>query len=188
MFTDLVRYGRGLLMWQDTTDWQFKCVPQQKAHVPNGTDAYAGNLEVLVVRQQYQVDKLFAYIEDREKATYLGWDVDGTTQAIINAMPETQSDSSTQYDYMWLQQRIKDHDLYTGVRCSTVSVRHLLVREFSGKVSHFIVEEYKGEPKRSARAMSSQSNDQNDDPTNKRFLFRSIDRFEEFSQSVAVFF
>lgn len=182
MFTDLVRYGRGLLMWSDTTDWWFKCVPQQKVHVPNGTDAYAGNLEILVVRQQYKVHELFAYIEDRQLAKEIGWDVDGVTQAIINAMPETQSDSSTQYDYFWLQQRIKDHDLYEGVRCSTVSVRHVLVREMEGRVSHYIVEEYKGEPKRSARTNGSETDRQ------KRFLFRGIDRFEEFSQCVSVFF
>ncbi len=184
MFTDLVRYGRGLLMWGDTTDWQFKCVPQQKAHVPNGTDAYAENLDVLVIRQQYRVHELYAYIEDPDLARTIGWDVEGTTQAIINAMPEIQSDSSTQYDYFWLQQRIKDHDLYEGVRSSTISVRHLLVREFSGKVSHFIIEEYKGEPKRSARANFNG----NQDPLPRKFLYSSIDRFEEFSNCVAVFF
>lgn len=183
MFTDLIRYGRGLLMWPDaTTDWWFKCVPQHKAHVPNGTDANAGNLEILVVRQQYKVHELFAYIEDRELAKEIGWDVNGVVQAIINAMPETQSDASTSYDYFWLQQRIKDHDLYEGVRCSTVSVRHILVREFEGRVSHFIVEEYKGEPKRSARTNGSETDQQ------KRFLLQSINRFEEFNQAVAVFF
>jgi len=181
MFTDLVRYGKGLLMWSDTTSWFFKCVPHHKAHVPNGTDAYSGNLEVLVIRQQYQVHELFAYIEDRELATEIGWDVQGVIDVIIRALPEVYGDANTRYDYEWLQQRIKDRDLYQGVRSSTVPVRHVLVREFSGKVSHFIVEAYRGEPKKSA-----QSADKTIDPG--KFLFQSIDRFDGFNQCVAVFF
>jgi hypothetical protein len=180
MLGDFMRFGRGYLMWPDESDWRFHCTPQHKVFVSDGSDATPENLELLMVRQSYRVHELYKYIEDRETARTMGWDIDGVVASIVNAMPESYTEPSANYTYEWVQQRIKDRDLLEGVRCSTVGARHLLVKEFDGKVSHFIVDEPRGPQKANRDAARS--------PVPQNFLYKNIGRFDDFRQIISTFF
>lgn len=184
--TDMLRYGKGLLIWRDSYDWRFRCVPQHHVYVLDGTDCYAGNLDVLVIRERWRVNELWKYIEDKEFAAKAGWDVDATTQAIINAMPDIEGDASTKYDYEWIQQRIKDRDIFYGVRASMAALRHVLVREFSGKVTHYIIEERRAGTGTRQAALLKDQGDNSGVP--HKFLYACSEKFDDFSQFIATFF
>jgi len=179
---ELVRYGKGLLIWRDPYDWRFRWVPQHHVYVLDGSDCYAGNLDVLVIRERWRVNELWGYIKNRKAAEEMGWDADACTDALRNAMPDIEGDASTKYDYEWIQQRIKDRDIFYGVRASTVAIRHLLVKEYSDEVTHYIVEE-----RRQGARQQSMSRDQNP-PLQEKFLYACTRKFDDFDQFVATFF
>jgi hypothetical protein len=174
MLCDMVGFGKGFQVFSDRSDWRFRCASQDTVFVPDGTNAYTGNLEVLVIRHRFRVHELYQYIDNRKTASETGWNVDAVTRAIVHAMPETPGDASVDYNYEWLQQRIKDRELYDGIRCPIVRVFHMLVREFSGKISHFILREF---------SSTGRPNGVRDE-----FLFKSVDRFDGFNQFIAPFF
>jgi len=185
--TDMIRYGKGILVWRDSYDWRFRCVPQHHVYVLDGTDCYAGNLDVLVIRERWRVNELWKYIEDKDFAAKVGWNADATAQAIINAMPDIEGDTSTKYDFEWIQQRIKDRDIFYGVRASMAAIRHVLVREFNGKVSHYIIEERRaGLGTRQAAMLKDQTSDNSGVPY--EFLYACTEKFDDFSQFIATFF
>ncbi len=175
MLADLVGYGSGFLMWYDKTDWHFTCAPRHKVYVPDGTDACTDNLDVVTFRERMQVHKLWGFIKNRKAAERIGWNVDATARAIGNAYPEIQGESSTQYNFEWLQQKMKDRDLVEGIRSATVPIAHVLVKEFSGKITHMMIFENMGHSKYE----KSMADD---------FLYEKTGRFDNFRQFLAGFF
>lgn len=174
MLADLVGYGSGFLVWKDKTDWHFKCAPRHKMYVPDGTDACMDELEVLVYRERMRVNVLWGYIQDKKAAKDVGWNVDATVEAIASAFPETR-EGTNQYNYEWVQQKLKDRDLTEGARSSTVPVAHILSAEFDGTVTHQIVFEVSGRTK-----------GQKD--TKAQFIYEKKGRFSNFRQFCAGFF
>ena len=135
-------YGRGFLIFEDDKDWYFKCKPQHRVYVPDGTDAYTGNVDVLVIRERMRVHKLWAYIKGKDKGSSSGWKSSEVVKAIRNAQPEIAENAATSFNYEYLQQQIKDRDIVEGVRCATVPIAYVLTREFDGTITMQIVEEY----------------------------------------------
>lgn len=167
MLNDYVGYGKGFLGWEDTESWFFKCIPQHRVYVPDGTDAYSGNIEVLVIQRRYRTHEIWDKIKDGADTN--GWDKKGVVAAIRRASPEKGTDKP--YDYEVLQQKFKDRDLAESYGMQTVPTRHLLVREFNGKVSHFIVED--GGIERGEK---------------REFLYENIGRYDDFNQAICAFF
>lgn len=142
MLQNMVLFGKGFLMWMDDGDWRFKFVNQFKVLVPNGTDGYVEDLEVVVLRQAYRVDQLWAMIKNDSAAAAMGWNREATLTAIANAVPEFVTGAAgMQWNYDQVQQMMRDHDISQGVRCATVQAAHVLVKEFDGRVSHYICTE-----------------------------------------------
>lgn len=176
MLHDMLCYGKGFLMWNDKTDCRFNHVGQHRIFVPDGTDACGPNLEVLVVRQSFQVHKLWGFIKNKESAKKLGWDVSFTAEAIGRVFPVTSGAQSQTYDYDYLQQRLKDRDITEGVRSATVQAAHIYVKEFDGKITHCIVLE------------DDVSDDGNGNKKEEKYLFKKVGRYDRWAQVVATFF
>ena len=167
---DMVTFGKGFLFWPDRDNWQFRHVHQSKVLVPDGTDAFAGNLEVMIVRERMAPHQLYRYIKDAATATASGWKVPAVRNAIWHAQPDQQDGTSD--DYELYQQRINDHDLFESVRSSVVKIAHVYVAEFDGSVSHLIVEE--------------RNRKKENDP--EEFLFEDYGRFGKFQEVICPFF
>lgn len=138
---DFVGYGKGFLTWMDKCNWQFRHIKQQDVLVPDGEDAYVGDLEVCVVRQVYKVHQLYNYVADPKRARAVGWNVEATLKCIKEAAIADGKIKESD-DFLKYQQRIKDNDLYEGNTVTkSVAAAHVFVREFDGKVSHYLVNE-----------------------------------------------
>ena len=174
MIYDFVTFGRGFLIWEDAMDWFFRCKPQHRVYAPDGTDAYSGNQDVLVIRERMRVHKLWGYIKNKDTAESVGWNVAAAVEAIKNAQPEIAE--GTTFNYEYLQQQIKDRDITEGVRCSTIPLAYVLVREFDNSITLYIVEEH--DAKKSNKDEAQVDN----------FIFEKKKYAEDLNQFIATFF
>ena len=88
-------------------------------------------------------------------------------------MPAHTTDDSP-IDWELVQQELRNHDLYETTRSSVVRIAHIFVREFSGRVSHLIVEEADG-------ITGGKKPD-------AAFLYKNIGRFDSFRQVLCPLF
>lgn len=175
MLHDMLGYGKGFIMWPDKSDWRFHNVGQHRVFVPDGTDACSQNLDVLVIRQSFRVHVLWGFIKNKETAKSVGWNIEATVDAIGCAMPVLSGGQNQMYNYDYLQQRLKDRDITEGVRSATVQVAHVFVKEFNGKVTHCIV-------------LEDDVRDDNGQSKKDEYLFKSIGRYDKWSQTISTFF
>lgn len=165
---EMVLYGIGPMVFEDSTDWRCKAIKAKDLLVPDGTKSNTGEWTVAVIRAAYQVHELYNFIRDEEAAKANGWDVAAVKRDIINASPEDYNHSQ-EHSWEWHQQQIRNNDLAFSARCDVIKVDHVFYREFpteehpKGAISHCIVNE-RGEA--------------------KDFLFRKINRYSEWKEVV----
>lgn len=177
MLTDFVLFGKGYLAWDDMYSWKFSKIAQYRVLVPDATTINLSDQELLVVLQDWPVEKLYARIRDREAATRAGWNVDETLDAIASAVPV---DPAVPNDPLAAQQLLKDSDIYVSARSSTVQTATIFVREFNGKWSELMV--------RRDQIPGSGNYNQQQDPPPLRFMFQGYDRYSRFQQLINPFF
>jgi hypothetical protein len=182
IINDRTGFGHGFAMWPDNESWRPDPVEFHRVLVPDGTNASIDEeLDVIVVRQEYNLIRLWTHVMNPEAAKAAGWDRDATLRAMYHATPEGRGDaSSKEGDFqLWCQQRLRNNDISESVRSKTVSAAHLLVREYDGKISHFIVPE-KATPNTPGTSGAKDNN--------TKFLFERIGQYESFRQVLAAFF
>lgn len=178
---EMVAFGRGFCLWPDGTNWQFCAVQQSRVLVPDGTLADPDRLEILVIRQSQTVSDLYCKIRNEEIARKIGWNVQAVKKAIAGAVPETRNDTTTS-DYEKIQEEIRNHDLYETIRSDVVRLAHVFVREFSGKVSHLVVEERNAVEQRAVGGIDPKKVGQ------VEFLFKKLNCYNSFREATACFF
>lgn len=177
MIFDMVGWGKGFFLFPHDRDWRYEHVEHMRVYVPDGTKCNVPCLDLLVVRQRMPVHQLWAKIKDKDIATKAGWNPEAVAEAIERARPEDSNASDHAVSYEYVQNRIKDRDLYEGTRSKTVPVAHVFIREFgSGKVTHGIVEE---DSAVSRAGMAEEDIE---------WMFYKPERFGAFSQVISAFF
>lgn len=159
---EMVMFGTGPVMFEDEDDWHACGIKSGSLLLPDRAMANLAEWEMAVVRCSYPVGKLFKFIQNPEAAKAVGWNVEATRAAILNAMPDS---VRANQDWEFHQQRIRNNDLYYSAQCSVVRCAHVFVKEFDGKITQAIVLEREA--------------DQGGD-----FLFRKVGRFERWQQVI----
>ena len=164
---EMVLYGIGPMVFEDTNDWRCRAVKASHLLVPDGTKSNVSDWTMAVIRSTYQVHELYGFIRNEEAAKKAGWDVASARKAIIKASPEDKLSSENTWE--WYQQQIRNNDLSFSAKCDVVKVDHVYYREFpsdenpEGAISHCIIEEL-GEA--------------------KKFLFRKVGRYDNWNEVV----
>lgn len=166
MMFDFVVYGRGFVKWPTRASWRFEWVRHDRVMVPDGTEAKLDNVDMLVIREKYTVPRLHAHIRNESAASEVGWNVAAVKKAMAHAVPD--QTTSQIYDFEEIQQRIKDSDIYTGMRASVIKAAHVFVKEFDGKISHYIIAEESKAP--------------------AEYMFQSVGLYEGWNEVMATFF
>jgi len=174
MLHDFIFFGKGFLLWPDNKDWQFKHIPCGRVLVPDDTDAFSGNLDVIVIRERLTEVKLWNWIRNKSQAVDMGYDVDEVVKAIESA---TTTQPDTAWDYQYYQQRMKDHDVSYSTTTPNVKVAHVYVREFDNTVTHAIV------PEDQLRQYLKEGDD-----AEEEYLFIKRGQYEKFSSLISTFF
>lgn len=137
MLDDFVAYGRGWLMPCTYDGWYFECVPWHKVLFPDGVGATPEKWSFFAVQHAFDPTRLNEWMEDEEAAGDAGWNVEEVQSAIRNAVPRQ---ASTQQDAMYVQQAIRDQDMYITAAASTIQCASIFVRQFDGTWSRMIIE------------------------------------------------
>jgi hypothetical protein len=123
--------------WTDDTDWRFKASGQGKFFFPRGAAITESRQDIVTCEGEMTITELWGKAVKDEKDPDSKWCREIAIQAIqkaTNAQPPYQ-------DWERLMEEVKNNDLYVGTRLPGIRVIHGFVKEFNGKVSHYIVPE-----------------------------------------------
>ena len=126
--------GVGIAHWQDDRDWRFRASGFGQFYYPRQVAATEAKQEIVTAEDEFTITDLWSKI-NREDAE--GWDKASCRLAITKA-------TSAEPEYQnWerLMEEVKNNDLYVGTRLPKIKVIQGFVKEFDGKVSHYITTE-----------------------------------------------
>lgn len=176
--SNMVDFGRGFVMWPDDENWQPDWVKHSKVYVPDQAPASLDKLELMVIREAWPLHKLWSKIKDKETSGKVGWNSGAVARAMRNSVPNSQQEGSPTDDYEYWQSKLRNNDLYESISLNAVKAAHVLVKEYDGKISHYIVEETgPGANKTTDQTVPKQD-----------YLYKKIGRFESFRQIVGLMF
>jgi hypothetical protein len=138
---DNALFGHTVVAWLDEFTWFPKHFNQEENFLPDGCKQSANSAQFVVLKEMYLPHELFAQIKDKETAEVVGWNVKNTIEAINTASPAQIRDLLNIGGTMetWYQNAIRE--LTIGVSymagASVNTVYSLLVREVTGKISHY---------------------------------------------------
>jgi len=170
---DMVLYGSGPMYFPDHVDWRPRAFQHKDLLVPENAKSNTDLWEWCAVRMAYLPHEIYAYIMNEESATQMGWDVEATKQAIMEAHPEY-AQGGNYLNWEWVQQQVKNNSYLWAAQSNKVFVSHVYFREFptegavEGKISHVIVVENYGQEK-------SETGDED-------FLFQKIGQFDNWNE------
>jgi hypothetical protein len=176
--------GVGPIFWPHAISWHSEAVKTRKVLVPQETKANVDDLEICVVLHSYRADELESYVagSNGQKDGYSGgWNVPLVRQAVIDSAVR---DLRQQYgieNYDLYQRAIRTGDLFYGIhRSDRVYVASLFVREFGGKVSHYmIVDSMLGEETNLYTGNLEEE---------EGYLYRAKGKYDDFTQVLCPFF
>lgn len=138
---DNAMFGYTSVAWLDEFSWMPTHFAQDESFFPDGTKQSSEKAQVGVLLEVYLPHELFDYIKDRKAAESIGWDIQATINAINKASPaqlrEQLTGSASQE--AWYQNAIRELSVGSSYMAgaNVVRVYNLLVREVTGKVSHY---------------------------------------------------
>lgn len=155
--------GFGVGYWADDIDWRFQSGGLGQFYFPRQTEATESKQEFVSVSEEVTVTDLYAKIRDADPETDTGWNATAVREAILHA---TNADPEYQ-DWERLTEEVKNNDLMVGNKLPKIRLIHGFVKEFSGKVSHYITCE--------------------NVPNCEEFLYKRRDTYASMSQAMVFF-
>lgn len=175
-------HGIGPAFFDKDGDWRFVSIETGDLLAPRGAASCIDDrLPFLIVRRRYRIVELWKKIENEDAARDAGWDVEAVKNALKFGMKGLAPSGSNWYSAPWehYQRILKNHDLNASFTDGDlIPCAVLLVQEFGGKISKFIVTEHEvvGDEK---------TKNKGDD---KQFLFSDPNCYDDFQQALVVFF
>lgn len=138
---DNALFGHTVVAWLDEYTWFPKHFKQEECFLPDGIKQTTTYAQVAVLKEVYLPHELYDCIKDKETAEAVGWNVKNTIEQINKASPaglrEQLSNGGTiETWYQNAQRELTVGSSYIA-GSSVIPVYTLLVREVTGKVSHY---------------------------------------------------
>lgn len=172
----MVVFGSGPMVWEDATDWKATSRMAGQLLLPDDASADIEDWETAGCPRSYLPTKLWDLVKNEESATAMRWNVAAVKRAIMKAQPDA---IVSAWGNQWerYEQDIRKSALGFNARSKRIVVADLYQKEFTNRISHFIVlQESDG------AVMPEDSED-----PNSGFLFRHIGRYECFGEFVCPF-
>lgn len=154
----------GIAHWTDDTDWRFKTSGQGKFLFPRSAAIIESRQDIVTCKGEMTITDLWRKAVKDELDPSSKWNrkiAIAAIQKATNAQPPYQ-------DWETLAQEVKNNDLHVGTKLPMIRVIHGFVKEFSGKVSHYILPETPGDDE-------------------KEFLYCSRDVYDSMTQAFILF-
>jgi hypothetical protein len=168
---ELIKFGIGPVLTPDFYDWRFQALRHRDLLVPEKAPATPSKWPYFAIRTEMQAMDLWYRVmpENVEYSQEVGWQIDETREAVMLASKDIFGGRLTWDGRNWEQweECWKNNDLYmTLVASESLMVYHLFVKEYSEKISHYILAENALLPD---------------------FLFERIDRYDSIEQILTIF-
>jgi len=168
---ELIKFGVGPVLMPDPYDWRFQAMRHRELLVPEHGPASPSEWPWWAIRTEMQAMDLWKYVmpENAEYSESIGWNIDQTRQAVMLASKDIFGGRLTWDGRNWeqWQEAFKNNDIYmTLVASEALMVYHLFIKEYSGKLSHYIIAENALIPD---------------------FLFKKVDRYNSTEQVLTIF-
>jgi hypothetical protein len=138
----MVVNGVGPIFWPHYIGWHSEAIKTRKVLVPQETKANVEELELCVVLHSYRADELERFIAHggTHEPEGEGWNIPLCQQAIIDSAQREMRQTYGTENYDLYQRAIRTGDLFHGIhRSDRIYVASLFVKEFGGKVSHYMI-------------------------------------------------
>jgi hypothetical protein len=168
---ELVKFGIGPVLLADKYDWRFEALRHRDLLVPEQSAASLMKWPFFAIRTEMQAMDLWAKVRPQaeEYSKKIGWDIEATRRAVQYCSKDLFSGKITWDGRNWeqWQEAFKNNDIYMSLVASeSLMVYHLFVKEYSEKISHYILAENAILPD---------------------FLFKRIDRYDTIPQVLTIF-
>lgn len=169
---DNALFGYTAVAWLD----EFSAFPihfaQDESFFPDGCKQSSEKAQVGVLKEVYLPHELYDYIKDSEAAESVGWNLKNTIKAINDASPaqlreQLTGAGTTEAWYQNAQRELTVGSSYMA-GASVINVYSILVREVTGKISHY---RFAGDGSKEKTAL----------------IFEKEDRFSSMSDCLAFF-
>jgi len=136
-------FGHTVVGLLDNYSWFPTYFSFEDSFAADGTKSDTRWAQIVVLKETLLPHELFAHIEDREAAETAGWKLENTAQAINLASPLQIRDRLNVGGTLeiWYQNALRELTIGASYMAgaSVIVIYNLLVREVSGKVSHYRV-------------------------------------------------
>jgi len=178
----MVVNGVGPIFWPHYIGWHAQAIKSRKVLVPQETKSNVDDLELCVILHSYRADELDQFIQKgaAKDESSDGWQVSLCKQAIIDSAQREMRNTWGVANYDLYQRAIRTGDLFYGIhRSDRIYVASLFIKEFGGKVSHYMV--------------TDQNLGHNDEVSTypeeeTGYLFKRRNKYNNFSEVVCPFF
>jgi hypothetical protein len=177
--------GVGPLFWPHYIGWHSQATKTRKVLVPQETKAAVSELELVAILHSYRADELESFIQKggTDKPDGEGWNIPLCKQAIIDCAFREMRQEWGLENYDLYQRAIRTGDLFYGIhRSGRIYVASVFVKEFGGKVSHYMITDSV------LGTSSSESPGMKDLEDEVGYLFKHRNKYEDFSQVLCPFF
>jgi hypothetical protein len=162
-------FGFTSVAWLDEYSWRPSHFRQDSFFVPDGTPQNITGLQLWIGKQYLMIHELAAFVLDKDSAEAAGWNIENTVEAINNAKPRSVTgagNTSPYTDFRAYEDAIRESSVSLSLLSGskTIEIYHVYVPEYTGKVSHYIVD---------GRA--------------KKILFQKLDQFDRIPDVLALF-
>lgn len=175
--------GVGPLFWPHYLGWHSEATKARKVLVPIETKANVDELEMCVVLHSYRADELDSFLDGKgatDDPAGEGWNRSLCKKAIIDCSQREMRSTWGMENYDLYQRAIRTGDLFHGIhRSDRIFVASLFIKEFGGKVSHYMVTDQPlGSVKESYDNLGEETG----------YLFHRRNKFDSFAQVICPFF
>lgn len=169
---NMVLHGTGPLMFEDTQSILPKAFLAGDLKVPEFTKSESKYWDACAVQATYYPPELYEFIQNKDAAESVGWNVEYTKRVIANAM-DIRNQAGIQYEWEFYQQELKNNTLSYYNNSKICRIAHVYWKEFDGRVTHAIVE----------RDMASGTPTEKDAPQ-PDYMFISVGRYKNFNEAI----
>lgn len=180
----MVVNGVGPLFWPHFIGWHSEAIKCRKVLVPQETKANVDELELCAVLHSYRADELESFIKHggTREPDGEGWNIPLCEEAIVNSALREMRQTYGIENYDLYQRAIRTGDLFYGIhRSDRIYVASLFVKEFGGRVSHYMITDQNFGATTAANAPESLEEETG-------YLFKRRNKFDSFSEVICPFF
>jgi hypothetical protein len=129
--------GLGVGHWEDDIDWRIRASGMGQFFFPRQVAATEARQEIVTAEGEMTISELYQKALAGEEDEDNPWNRQVAIEAIKKA-----TNAEPQYtDWERLMEEVKNNDLFVGTRLPVIRVIHGFVKEFDGKISHYIIPE-----------------------------------------------